>query len=38
MVEVKASECKECGSCEEKCPYELPIIEKLKQAHELLAA
>ena len=38
MVEIKASECEECGSCEEKCPYELPIIEKLKQAHELLAA
>ncbi|MBM3240913.1 hypothetical protein FJZ31_31915 [Candidatus Poribacteria bacterium] len=38
MVEIKASECEECGKCEEKCPYELPIIEKLKQAHELLAA
>jgi len=38
MVEVKASECVECGECEEKCPYELSIIEKLKQAHQLLAA
>ena len=38
MVEVKASECEECGECETKCPYELPVMEMLKQAHELLAA
>ena len=38
MVDVKACECAECGECEEKCPYELPIIEKLQQAHQLLAA
>jgi predicted aldo/keto reductase-like oxidoreductase len=36
LLEVKADECTECGKCEEKCPYELPIIEKLKSAHELL--
>lgn len=36
LLEVKADECVECGKCEEKCPYELPIIEKLKSAHELL--
>jgi len=38
MVEVKASECEECGTCEERCPYELPIIQKLKEAHQLLSA
>jgi hypothetical protein len=36
LLEVKADECTECGKCEERCPYELPIIEKLKSAHELL--
>jgi hypothetical protein len=26
----KAEECKECGACEQRCPYNLPIREKLK--------
>lgn len=29
---VKASECIECGVCETRCPYELPIREMLKKA------
>ena len=37
MVEVKADNCVECGECEDKCPYNLPIIEKLKEAHAVLA-
>jgi predicted aldo/keto reductase-like oxidoreductase len=28
---VKASECTQCGVCETRCPYELPIREMLKQ-------
>lgn len=32
-LEVKADACEECGQCEEKCPYELPIGEMLKEAH-----
>lgn len=36
MVEVKPDECKECGECEEKCPYNLPVMSMLKEAHELL--
>lgn len=38
MVEVKAESCVECGTCEEKCPYNLPIIEKLREAHATLTA
>lgn len=29
-LDVKASDCIECGKCETKCPYELPIREMLK--------
>lgn len=28
-----ADHCIECGTCEERCPENLPIIENLKQAH-----
>ena len=31
---VKASACVECGVCETRCPYELPIRQMLKQAAE----
>jgi len=30
--EVKAEKCTGCGQCKPKCPYNLPIIEKLKKA------
>lgn len=29
-LKVKASECIECGICEQRCPYDLPIRDKLK--------
>jgi predicted aldo/keto reductase-like oxidoreductase len=32
-----ATGCIECGDCEDKCPQGIPIIEKLKEAHEILA-
>ena len=35
-MKVKASSCEECGLCLGECPYELPIIDMLKEAHELL--
>lgn len=35
-VPVPASACVDCGECEEKCPYELPIREMLREAAELL--
>jgi predicted aldo/keto reductase-like oxidoreductase len=28
-----ADSCKECGECEEKCPQEIKIIDKLKESH-----
>jgi len=34
----QATACIECGDCEEKCPQGIPIIEKLKEAHEILGA
>ncbi|MBD3192844.1 MAG: aldo/keto reductase [Candidatus Heimdallarchaeota archaeon] len=33
-----ATACVECGECEPKCPQKIPIIEQLKDAHELLTA
>lgn len=30
-AKVKASECIECGECEPRCPYQLPIREMLKE-------
>lgn len=30
-----ASECIECGTCEGKCPYNIPIINKMKEVHNL---
>ncbi|MBC9783973.1 aldo/keto reductase [Heliobacterium chlorum] len=31
---VRADACIECGVCESRCPYDLPIREMLKKAHE----
>ena len=30
-----AGECIECGECIKNCPFEVPIIEKMKQAVEI---
>ncbi|HWR41846.1 aldo/keto reductase [Sporomusa sp.] len=30
-LKVKASECVECGECEARCPYNLPIRERMKK-------
>ena len=34
-LEHKASECVECRSCEERCPFSVQIIEKMKKAEAL---
>ena len=31
-VAERAGNCIECGQCQEKCPYDLPIIEQIKEA------
>ncbi len=33
--EIKASACKNCGECEEKCPYKLPIREMLQECRDI---
>jgi len=35
-LEKTVEDCNGCGECEEKCPYELPIREMLKEKHRLL--
>lgn len=35
-LDVKASDCIECGKCETKCPYDLPIREMLKEVSSKL--
>lgn len=35
-LDKKASDCIECGACESRCPYELPIRSMLKRAAEVL--
>ncbi|UCH34905.1 MAG: aldo/keto reductase, partial [Armatimonadota bacterium] len=32
-----ADECLDCGKCKEKCPYGLPVPERLKEAADLLS-
>jgi len=36
MIEVKADHCSDCGECEERCPNDVAVREKLKEAHALL--
>lgn len=34
-MDIKASECVACGNCEERCPYGVAVIKKMKKAVEL---
>jgi predicted aldo/keto reductase-like oxidoreductase len=33
---INSTNCTECGLCEPECPYGLPIMQMLKEAHELM--
>lgn len=35
---VKADACTDCGDCEPRCPYHLPIVDKLRHVHYKLTA
>jgi len=37
LGEANAEACVECGECEEKCPQNIPIIQRLKESHETLS-
>ena len=32
---IKASACTACGTCEERCPYDLPVAEKMEEAQQV---
>lgn len=34
----KAGDCVECGSCEDNCPFQVPILEKMKTARDFFGA
>lgn len=34
-MQVKASDCSECGECMERCPFKVDIIGKMKRAEEV---
>ncbi|SPF34714.1 Aldo/keto reductase family protein [Candidatus Desulfosporosinus infrequens] len=36
-MSIQADACTDCGECETRCPYQLPIREKLKKVHALLS-
>ncbi|MCL2134907.1 MAG: aldo/keto reductase [Candidatus Bathyarchaeota archaeon] len=37
-LEIKSDKCTKCGLCNQKCPYNLPITDMLKEAHHNLAS
>jgi len=36
-LRTRVNSCTECGQCDEKCPYNLPVIDMLKQAEKRLS-
>ena len=35
LLEHTAKECVMCGSCEQRCPFEVPVMENMKKAAEV---
>jgi len=35
-LEVDATACSDCGQCTELCPYQVPVPERLREAHRIL--
>lgn len=35
VLEHKAQECVGCGACEQRCPFEVPVMENMKKASEV---
>lgn len=35
VLEHYAGECMECGACEKRCPFEVPVMENMKKASEI---
>jgi hypothetical protein len=35
-LRTRANSCTECGECEKKCPYNLPVIKMLNEAEKML--
>jgi predicted aldo/keto reductase-like oxidoreductase len=38
VLPLKADACTDCGECEPRCPYHLPIVDKLRHVHYKLTA
>ncbi len=36
-LEMQADECAKCGDCEKRCPFHVPIIKRLEEAHKKLS-
>lgn len=36
-LEANASDCLECGGCEERCPFSVPVIEWMQKTRELFS-
>lgn len=38
LLSATAKACVECGACEKRCPFGVPVIENMRQAREIFGA